>query len=106
MVTKGPEFVIKWDEERQRFVPADVHVEMHLRGVGEPIPMEIVNIAFAPPGRSKLEEDASADATGVVLLLHAGISEELLHDEDFFEKVKEPVRAQITGEPLAEQRCR
>jgi hypothetical protein len=65
--------------------------------------MEIVNIAFAPPGRSKLEEDASAEATGVVLLLHAGISEELLHDEDFFEKVKEPVRAQITGKPLAEQ---
>jgi hypothetical protein len=31
VVTKGPEFVIKWDEERQRFVPADVHVEMHLR---------------------------------------------------------------------------
>jgi hypothetical protein len=92
------EKVIAWNEADKLFEPIVITAELVQRGKDIDIPMEVGPIELDPAGMIELTPHESS--TPEQAMWRAKVTKELLGDEDFYEKVKEPVTVTITVSPI------
>lgn len=95
------DFEIRWLEEEQRFKPATISAELVQRGAHVDLPLKIGTITFDPVDVIQLTPD---DATTPTLaVFRAELTDAVMADDKFYDRIKNPIRVEITATPVAEQ---
>lgn len=97
----GGDFDVKWvGGVDGRFEEVVIRAELWRKGQDLDLDMEVVELTVEPQGIVDVWVDESR-TTPDTAYLRADLSRDILDDEDFFEKVKEPVRVRMVARPVA-----
>ena len=95
------DFEIRWLDDEQRFEPAKIRAELVDRGTDVDLPLKIDDITFDPVDVIELVVDDATTPTTAVF--RAQLTREVLADERFYDRIKNPITVEITATPIAEQ---